>query len=161
MSDDHDRILLTDEASPIYHNPNPTDEESIEFKQRWKGYCLYEFYETSQLKLFEETPKNELSRHVVVWDGSAPISFIDGIWIDGGIEGWVGDDAILAPGTSEEVREAFRAWVQENTDNRFGIDSLNINQKVVIEPQNGTLQDARHEMETLFDSFLQEGSLYK
>jgi hypothetical protein len=150
-----DRVLLTDAAAPIYHNPNPTDSESIEFKHRWKGYCLFEFYETGQLRFWEGgEPKKELGRYVVVWDGEKPITFMDGMWCES--EGWKGEDAVLAPGTTEDVREAFRAWVKENPDNRFGIDTMNIDRKVTIEPVRGTLEDAKRDMATLFDSYLQE-----
>ena len=153
MSEPNDLVLLTDAATPIFHNPCPTDDDSIEFKQRWKGYCLFEFYETGQMRLFDESePKNELSRYVVVWNGKEPVSFMDGMWCE--VIEWC-DNAVLAPGTSEEVREAFRSWVGENPDNYYGVDSLNIDRKVTIVPvQGGTLEDAKGEIETLFGSFL-------
>jgi len=150
-----DRVLLTDTDCPIYHNPNPTDPDSIEFKQRWKGYCLFEFYETGQLRFWEGgDPKNELSRYIVIWDGEKPLTFLDGMWCES--EGWSGEDAVLAPGTTEDVREAFRAWVKENPENRFGIDTLNIDRKVAIEPVQGSINDAKEEMANLFDAYLVE-----
>ena len=149
-----DLVLLTDAATPIYHNPCPTDEDSIAFKQRWKGYCLFEFYETGHLSLFEDggaEPKKELSRYVVVWDQNTPRSIMDGMWCE--MEGW-GENAVLAPGTTEEVREMFHAWVQENPDNHFGTNSLNIDRQVVIAPVQGTIDNAKEEIDSLFDSFL-------
>ena len=102
-----DRVLLTDAVAPIYHNPNPTDSESIEFKHRWKGYCLFEFYETGQLRFWEGgEPKKELGRYVVVWDGEKPITFMDGMWCES--EGWKGEDAVLAPGLARQRAEAVR-----------------------------------------------------
>jgi hypothetical protein len=164
MSDE--RVLLTDEKTPIYHNPNPTDSYSIEFKQRWKGYCLFEYYETREANSLWENQiglgGKELSRYVVVWDGAKPIAIVDGIWTEHQIVGYGNEEAVLAPGTTDMVREAFREWIKKNPSNHFGVDSLNIDQKVVIEPIDGTIEDAKQEMATLFDSFfMEQGTSHK
>lgn len=148
-----EKVLLTSDSNPIYHNPNPTEPDDIEFKNRWKGYCLFDYYETGEVRFWEGgQAKKELSRYVVVWDGEKPISFLDGVWCES--EGWHNEDAVLAPGTSSDTADSFREWVHQNPGNQFGIDTLNIDRRIVIDRVRGDINDAKKEMETLFDSYL-------
>jgi hypothetical protein len=154
-----ERVLLTSDANPIYHDPNPTDSVLIEMQQRWKGKVLLEFYESGQYRMWEGgDPKNEVARYIVVWDEAQgqPRVFLDGLWTEGAeLEKIADRNAVLAPGTTEEIREAFRAWTQENPHATFGIGSLDIDRRVPIIPKEGTVEDAQHEMASLFDTFME------
>lgn len=158
MSDE--RVLLTSEENPIYHNPNPTEAHAVEFQQRWKGKVLLEFYETGEYKpnLWEHTDQvgKEIARYIVVWDEMLlePRVFLDGLWTEGSDFDKAADcDAVLAPGTTEEIREAFRAWYIVNPHSNFGRESLDIDRQVPIVPQEKSVDKAREEISTLFDSY--------
>lgn len=153
MSDE--RVLLTSEENPIYHNPSPTDPDAQETQKRWKGKVLLEFYETGQYRLFEDgEPHKELARYVVVWDRTEPRIFIDGMWTDEqDFESKV-REAVLAPGTTEEIREAFRKWVAQNPHVIFGNGTLDIDRDIPILPVEGSVEKAHEEMGTLFDEFI-------
>lgn len=153
-----ERVLLTDPSTPIYHNPNPTKPEQIEFQQRWKGKALLEYYETGQYRMWEGgDPKNEIARYIVVWDESQgqPRTFLDGLWTEGTeLEKIADRDAVLAPGTTEKIRNEFRDWAKGNPDAVFGMGSLDIDRRVPIIPEQGTVETAREEMASLFDDFM-------
>ena len=149
-------VLLTSEETPIYHNPSPTDPDKVDFQQRWKGKVLLEFYETGQYEFWEDgkfgEPKKELARYIVVWDGQEPRTLLDGAWVEKG----KAVEALLAPGTTEEIREAFRSWVSQNPHVSFGRQTLDIDKDVEILPDERSLDKAKEDMGTLFDSYLND-----
>jgi hypothetical protein len=148
-----ERVLLTSADNPIYHNPCPTDSQDTLRQQEWKGKVLLEYYESGQYRLWEGgQPKNELARYVLVWDGNSPRSIMDGMWTEDGRC----VDAVLAPGTKEETREAFRSWVAANPSVSFGKESLDIDRDVAVIPSEKSVEKAQEEMGTLFDSYLND-----
>ena len=84
------KVLITTPASPIYHNPEPTDSIDIEVQNRWKGKCLKEFFDVrgAGQELIQDgvQTKKELVRLILVWDSNskAPSIFVDGVWTNYG-----------------------------------------------------------------------------
>ena len=77
---------------------------------------------------------------------------MDGMWTEDGRC----VDAVLAPGTKEETREAFRSWVAANPSVSFGKESLDIDRDVAVIPSEKSVEKAQEEMGTLFDSYLND-----
>ena len=152
MSDS--RVLLTTTVSPIYHNSEPTDTTDIEVQNRWKGKCLEEFYdirgsgqETTQDGV---QTKQELVRSILVWDANskAPAIFMDGVWTNYGYT----RDALIVPGTSEQIRAEFDDWYSKNPNNSIRSNTWNVQ----VDPKIGTVEDAKKEMHGIFANYLTE-----
>lgn len=150
-----ERVLLTSKENPIYHDPSPNDPRLREMQDRWKGKVLLEFYETGVYRSFDGSKDHrELARYIVVWDSAQeePRIFIDGMWCDE--EGTVQMDAVLAPGTTEEIRESFRKWAKDNPHVMFGKETLDIDRQVQVIPTEGSVEKAREEIGSLFTDFM-------
>ena len=148
------KVLITTPASPIYHNPEPTDSIDIEVQNRWKGKCLKEFFdirgagqETTQDGV---KTKKELVRLILVWDSNskAPSIFVDGVWTNYGYS----RDALIMPGTSDQIRAEFDEWYSKNPNNSIRSSTWNVQ----VDPKIGTVEDAKKEMGGIFANYLTE-----
>lgn len=160
-------VLLTSEENPIYFIDTPVAEDEVRLHQRYKGKCLFEIYETSEVDMVEnpDIKVKELARYIVVWDEEygQPMTIVDGIWIEG--RGCV-SNAVVATGTSDEVRQKYANWFQTQTDKEvapvgFGYDKCAVgvippSEMVVERAVGSSLDEAKEAVQSIFDSYFAE-----
>lgn len=159
-------VLLTSKENPIYFCPSPVQEDEARLQQKYKGRCLFEIYETDEVE--GETPDTkvkELARYIVVWDDEQgfPLTIVDGLWVEG--KGCV-SNAVVATGTSDEVRQKYANWFQTQTDKEvapvgFGYDKCAVgvippSEMVVERAVGSSLDEAKEAVQSIFDAYFAE-----
>ena len=150
-------VLLTSEENPIYFTSSPTQEDEVVLQQKYKGRCLFEVYETT-----ETEEGKELARYIVVWDDSYafPLTILDGLWVEG--KGCV-SNAVVATGTSDEIRTKYAEWFQSNMKEDQGPIGLGYDkftsgvmskETPVDESFEASMDDARRKVQAIFDDYL-------
>ena len=157
-------VLLTVEETPIYFNPSPTKEDEIRLHEKYKGKCLFELYETSEIDSVDDESKKfkNLARYIVVWDSDLghPLTIVDGAWIED--RGCV-SNAVVAQGASDEIREQYKNWFKQNRKEDqgpigLGFDSCTVgvippNEIPVDRSQNYSVEEAKKAVQTIFDTY--------
>jgi len=159
-----DAVLLTSEENPIYFNASPVQEDEVRLSAKYRGKCLFELYETSEFESPDEAGKTvkELARYVVVWDEEygQPLTIMDGSWVEG--QGCV-SNAVVAPGTTDDVRKQYADWFQMNFKEEqgpigVGYDGYTVgvaSKEVAVERDStATTEKAKEAIQSIFDAYL-------
>lgn len=156
MNDDG-TVLLTSEENPIYFCPSPVLEDEVRLQTKYKGRCLFEVYETA-----ETEAGKELARYIVVWDEEQgfPLTITDGLWVEG--KGCV-SNAVVATGTSDEIRTKYAEWFQANLKedqgpiglgyDKFAVGVISPNEVVVERVAESSLDEAKEAVQSIFDAY--------